>query len=196
MFKYLKNNFILVIVSFVLILLGIMCIMIRGDSIFLIFSILALVYLIVIGGWMIYSSFKFKDHLDQNTNFLNKSKGYLIQGIIMILAGILIISFPDFLVRLIIGIILIILPLITLIKHDDKKRYLKNNFWKFIVGLIFVLAFDIVLDILFIIIGSSLIILAGWIIYLLIINYNDKTYPNVISKYIMIYIVKKNNKFK
>lgn len=191
--KYLKNNIILIIISIILIVVGIFSILIRGSDIIKIFSYLALVYLVLVGGWMIFSAIKYKEYLKSNTNFINRPPGYIIQGSILILAGVIIVVFPDFLVRLVIGIILIIQPLITLINHDDKKRYFNNNFWKFIIGLIFILAFDVVLDILFIIIGAGLIGLAFWIIYLLIINYKDKTYPNLITKYMMMYIIRKSN---
>jgi hypothetical protein len=190
--QYLKNNLILIILCLIFIALGILCILARGEDIIDIFSYLALVYLVLIGGWMIFSAIKYKGLLKENSNFLNKPLGYIIQGVILILAGITIVIFPKFLVRLIIGIILILLPLITLINHPDRIRYLRNNFWKFIIGLIFILAFDGVLDILFIVIGSILIGIACWIIYLLIINYKDKTYPNIITKYVLIYISKKN----
>lgn len=194
MLKYFKNNLILLIISIVLIILGVFCIIVRGSDIIRIFSYIALIYLIAIGGWMIFSGFKYKEYLESNPNILNKPIGYIVQGSIFVILGVLIIIFPAFLVRLIIGIFLIILPLITLITHEDKKKYIKNNFWKFIVGLLFVVAVDVVLDILFIIIGACLLIVVGWVIYLLIINYKDPTKPNLITKYMMIYIIKKNSK--
>lgn len=194
MLKYFKNNLILLIISIVLIILGVFCILVRGSDIIRIFSYIALIYLIAIGGWMIFSGFKYKEYLESNPNILNKPIGYIVQGSIFVILGVLIIIFPAFLVRLIIGIFLIILPLITLITHEDKKKYIKNNFWKFIVGLLFVVAVDVVLDILFIIIGACLLIVVGWVIYLLIINYKDPTKPNLITKYMMIYIIKKNSK--
>lgn len=194
MLKYFKNNLILLIISIVLIILGVFCIIVRGSDIIRIFSYIALIYLIAIGGWMIFSGFKYKEYLESNPNILNKPIGYIVQGSIFVILGVLIIIFPAFLVRLIIGIFLIILPLITLITYEDKKKYIKNNFWKFIVGLLFVVAVDVVLDILFIIIGACLLIVVGWVIYLLIINYKDPTKPNLITKYMMIYIIKKNSK--
>lgn len=192
MIKYLKNNLVLVIAVIILIALGTFCILISGNDIYKAFSIFALVYLVAVGGWMIYSSFHYKNYLEANPTFLNRPLGYLIQGGILIILGVLILIFPRFLVRLLIGLLLIAQPLVTLITTDDKLNYLKYNFWKFIVGLIFILAIDIVLDILFIIIGVGLILFAAFIIYVLIINYKDRTYPNVITKYIVIYINKKN----
>lgn len=192
MIKYLKNNLVLVIAVIILIALGTFCILISGNDIYKAFSIFALVYLVAVGGWMIYSSFHYKNYLEANPTFLNRPLGYLIQGGMLIILGVLILIFPGFLVRLLIGLLLIAQPLVTLIMTDDKLNYLKYNFWKFIVGLIFILAIDIVLDILFIIIGVGLILFAAFIIYVLIINYKDRTYPNVITKYIVIYINKKN----
>ncbi|MCK9471288.1 MAG: hypothetical protein WC006_04400 [Bacilli bacterium] len=195
MSRYIKNNLLLIILSFIFILLGIVCILIDASSITLLFSILALIYLVMIGSWMIYSSFKYKTYLEKNDLFINKPLGYLIQGIVMMLAGILIVIYNTFLTKLIIGIILIILPLITLITHENKKVYFKNNFWKFIVGLIFIFAIDLILEIIFIIIGVGFILFALFIIYLLIINYKDKNYPNIITKYVMMYIVKRNKTY-
>ena len=194
MWKYLKNNIILIIINIFLIILGFFCILVKGSDIIKIFSFISLVYLTVIGGWMIFSGIRYRKYLESNTNILSKPLGYIIQGSIFIILGVLIVIFPGFLVRLVIGIFLIILPLITLITYEDKKRYFKNNFWKFIIGLLFVIAVDVVLDILFIIIGACLLIVACWIFYLLIINYKDPNKQNLITKYMMLYIIKKNSK--
>lgn len=192
MIKYLKNNILIIVAILLLIVLGIFCILIDGSDVIKAFSIIALVYLILIGGWMIYSSFKYKDYLNNNPNFINKPIGYIIQGSVLIILGVLIIIFDEFLVRLAIGIFLIALPLITLFTKPDKVQYLKNNFWKFIIGLLFILAYDVVFDILFIIIGICFILLSGYLSYLLVTNYKDKSYPNVLTKYLMLYIIKKN----
>lgn len=192
MIKYLLNNIILVIAVIFLTVLGIFCILIDGDDVYKIFSIISLIYLCCIGIWMIYSSFYYKDNLKNNSNFLNQPLGYLIQGIVLIALGVIIVLFPNFIVRFVVGIMLIIQPLFSLIIADNKLSYLKVNFWKFIVGLIFILAIDIILDILLLIIGILLILIACFIIYIIIINYKDRTYPNIITKYIVIYLNKKN----
>lgn len=194
MIKYLKNNIILIFISILLLALGILCILIDGKNVINAFSILALVYLFGVGGWMIFSAFKYRDYLEANNNFMIKPIGYIIQGVILIFLGVLVIFYSDVLVRIIIGILLIILPLITLITEDDKIGYLKRNFWKFIVGLIFILTFDIIIDIIFTIIGIGLIVCVGFIIYLLVKNYKEKEYSNLITKYIVMYIIKKNDK--
>lgn len=192
MIKYILNNIILVIAVVVLTVLGIFCIIIDGEDVYKIFSIIALIYLCFIGLWMIFSSFYYKENLKNNSNFINKPIGYLIQGIIIIALGLIIVLYPNFIVRFVVGILLIIQPLVYLIITDNKLSYLKSNFWKFIIGLIFILAIDIILDILLLIIGILLILIACFIIYIIIINYKDRTYPNIITKYIVIYLNKKN----
>ena len=78
-----------------------------------------------------------------------------------------------------------------LINSPKKLNYLKNNFWKFLVGIIFIFAVDIVLDIILAIFGVTLIVFAIYLIYILVTNYRDKTYPNVLTKYLVIYLNKK-----
>lgn len=191
MIKYLKNNIILIIAIIVLIGLGILCILINSDSVYQLFSIFAFIYLIGIGFWMLYSSFKNRKELSENTSFFKSANGYLVQSILFICFGILVLIFPNFLVRLLIGLVLIFQPLMGLINSPKKLNYLKNNFWKFLVGIIFIFAVDIVLDIILAIFGVTLIVFAIYLIYILVTNYRDKTYPNVLTKYLVIYLNKK-----
>jgi hypothetical protein len=131
---------------------------------------------------------------ERSGDFFNGRTFYLIQAVILLTTSILSIIYPDYLLRIIIGIVLIIIPSIKLLFEVDKKRYLKNNFWKYIVGILFVLASDGILNVIFIIIGLSLILvfLAG--VYLVVINYRHKDNANIITKYITRYIIYKNDR--
>lgn len=192
--NYLKNNLLVIILIILLFALGTFCFLIDGKDFIKIFSILAFIYLLFIGSWMIYAAIKYGKDLDLNSGFWNKKPGYLIQGVILIGASIIILLYPNYLVRLIIGILLIIVPTIKLIHAYNKRKYLRNNFWKFIVGIILIFAIDIILEIMFFIIGGILYACAIFLIYLLIYNYKDHSKPNIITKYTLIYFINKKDK--
>lgn len=194
MIKYLRNNIILIVMTIILIALGVFCILVDGEDVIKVFSYLAASYLIIIGGWMIYAAFRYKNELNHSRHIINNHLGYLLQGILLIGFAVLIVLFPGYLVRIIIGICLLLLPTYTLIFEENKKQYFIRNLWKYIIGIIFVLAIDVVMEILFIIIGIVLFIVAIYFIYLLVINYRDKEYPNVITKYSIAYIIKRSDK--
>lgn len=194
MLKYLRNNLIIIIITIILIALGVFCILVDGEDVIQVFSYLAAGYLIIIGGWMIYAAFRYKDQLNYSRHIINRYLGYLLQGILLIGFAVLVILFPGYLIRIIIGICLILLPTYTLIIEENKKQYFLRNLWKYIIGIIFVLAIDVVMEILFIIIGIVLFLIAIYFIYLLVINYRDKDYPNVITKYFIAYILKRSDK--
>lgn len=194
MIKYLKSNILVIILMLLFLGFGILAFFIEGDDVFLAFSIVAMLYLFMIGSWMIYSSIKQKDILNQNTGFINRPVGYFIQGLLFIAAGITIVIFRNFLVRLIVGVFLIVLPLISLILSKNKKEYFKKNFWKFIVGIIFVIANDLIFEIIFKIIGAFFIVDAIFLLYLLIRNYRRNPNTNIISRYLMKYIALQQEK--
>ena len=118
---------------------------------------------------------------------------YFTYGLFLFGCAALIILFPEYLVRVFVGIVLLIIPAVRLILSTDKKRYLQYNFWKFIVGVIFIVAADAVIGILFDFLGIALIAAGIFLLVLLFRNYRNKEYPNLFSKYI-IYFIKKRNK--
>src|SRR5690606_28994239 len=102
----------------------------------------------------------------QSQHYLGDDKTKLIvQSIILIIFAVLLFVFPEYLLRLIIGSILILVPLIELILATDKLAQLKKDIWKYIVGIIFVLSFGIILKIVFVSLGTAILALAGYIIY-------------------------------
>lgn len=192
MLKYLKNNYQTIIFILALIVLGIFCIMLKGENFIEIFSYLAAGILMLVGISMIVFSIRYHDYL-QGGRFLDRSVGYFTYGTVLLAFALLIIIYPEYLVRIIIGISLIIFPTIRLIQAEDKKRFLRYNFWKFLIGIIFIIAVDVILEILFDFLGIAFIAGAIFLIVMLVRNYNNKEEPNLFSKYI-VYIIKQQNK--
>lgn len=192
MFKYLKINYQTILLILSLIVLGIFCIILKGENFIAIFSYLAAGILILLGIAMIAFSIRYYDYL-QSGSFLDRSVGYFTYGTVLIASAVLIILFPDYLVRILIGISLIIFPTVRLIQAKDKKRYLRNNFWKYLIGVIFIIAVDVIMEVLFDFLGIAFIAGAIFLTVMLIKNYQNKEEPNLFSKYI-IYIIKQKTK--
>lgn len=190
--NYLKMNIQALILIFAFIVLGAFCLLISGENFIKLFSYLAAGYLILMGITMIVFSIRYYDYL-QEGKFLDKSVGYMTYGLVLFASAITLILFPEYLVRVFVGITLILFPAIRLFQSPDKKRFLRYNFWKFIVGIIFIIAADEVIEILFDFLGIAFFVLGIILIVLLINNYKNKEYPNIFSKYI-IYFIKHQNK--
>lgn len=192
MLKYLKTNYLAIILILMLIILGTLFIIVSGENFIKIFSYLAASYLIIVGIAMIVLTIRQQNYLNEST-YSKKVMGNIIYALVLFVLGILIIIFPDYLVRIFIGITLIFFPTLELLQSKNKKNYLRNNFWKYLIGIIFIIAVDVVLEILFNFIGVAFYVFALFLIVMLIRNYHNQEYPNLISKYI-IYFVKRKNK--
>jgi hypothetical protein len=192
MYRYLKINYQSLILILALIVLGTFCLLLSGENFIRMFSYLAAAYLLLMGITVIVFSFRYQEYL-KNDTFLDRAVGYFIYGIVLLSLAVLIILYPDYLVRIFIGITLIVFPTIQLIKSVDKKSFLRYNFWKYLVGIIFIIAVDVILEILFHFLGIAFYALAIFLIIMLVRNYHNHEYPNLVSKYI-IYIIKRNSK--
>jgi len=191
---YLKNNLIVLIVIIVLVALGSFFIMVSGENFIKIFSYLGATYLTIIGIYLIVSAFKYKRYLQANHSKINSQIGYIIQGILLLGLATLIILFPSYLVRIFIGVTLILLPTVQLFFKENKKSYFIGSIWKYIIGIIFLLAVEEIIQIVFIVIGVIFYLLAIYLIYLLVINYKYLDKPNIVTKYFIAYIIRKNSK--
>jgi len=192
MLKYLKTNYQTLLLVAVLFALGTLCFLLSGEDFIRMFSYLAAAYLFISGLALIVLAIRYHEHL-QDGSFFDRSIGYFTYGLFLFGCAALIILFPEYLVRVFVGIVLLIIPAVSLILSTDKKRYLQYNFWKFIVGVIFIVAADAVIGILFDFLGIALIATGIFLLVLLFRNYRNKEYPNLFSKYI-IYFIKKRNK--
>jgi hypothetical protein len=185
MWKYLKKNYIVLIMIAALLALGTFFIVLPGIDFILVFSILLGVYL---AGAAVYI-------------FLLALRAYALPGpksarvVAFIASGallglaVLTVIYPAVMVRIVIFLIFIVTPTVALFVKPDKKAYLRKNFWKYILGVILLLSVEVLVDIAFIIVGVLFYGVAGYLIYLLVIHSRMPEKPNLFDKYLVRYII-------
>lgn len=191
MARYLKNNQIVFVLILFMILLAMLFILPNGKQIIDMFSYLAAFYLFMLAISFLMTAIKYKQYLDVPNQQKQQQIMLLLEALFLLVLGALILIFPVYLVRIIIGITLLILPTINLFTKIDKWLFLKKNFWKYIVGIVFILAVEGMIDYVFLCLGIALLLFVCYIIYLLVINYKDLERPNIIIKYSIAYLNKK-----
>lgn len=149
---FIKKNKIEIILASVLLIIGVLCIILSGITIISIITYLMGAFFIISGITVIVGTVKNRSVVTTSLTIP------IIQGVVLIVLGSSLFIFPNHLVRLIVGIMFIIIPTIKIILEKEKLAGLKKQIYKYIIGLIFIISFDKILDILFIIIGVGLIV--------------------------------------
>jgi uncharacterized membrane protein HdeD (DUF308 family) len=165
--NYLKRNLPVILFIGVLLLVGTFCIFFPESDFIEIFSWLAATYLFTMGLVLIIFALCYAQDL-RSGSFFDRSPAYLLYGFLLLGLAVIIIIYPDYLVRIIIGFTLIIFPTLKLLTQENKKKFFLSQLWKYFVGIIFILANDTLLDVFFIIIGIALYLAAVFLIWLLI----------------------------
>jgi hypothetical protein len=130
-------------------------------------------------------------------NYLGKDKtNIIIQSIVLIILSVLIILFPGHITRVIIGVIFLMIPIMELIYAQDKWVQVKKDIWKYVFGIILILSFNAILKIVLVILGSLLILIAGYLGYSLWKHRNDKSIPNVLILIIIEQFTRKEDKWE
>ncbi|MGD9887012.1 MAG: hypothetical protein AB7T03_03510 [Bacilli bacterium] len=193
---YLRNNWLLICFVLMLVGLSLLFILPNGQQIILIFSYLAASYLFIVGIAFLVTAFRFSHYLDNAQKQKREQIFLVLEALFLLVLGAIIIIFPTYAVRVLIGVTLILLPTIHLFSfsRSSKLTYLKRNFWKYLVGLIFILAVEAIIDYVFLVLGILLLSLAVYLIYLLIMNYRDVSRPNLIVKYSLLYLNERGRK--
>lgn len=191
---YLRNNWLLICLMFLMVGISLLFILPSGQQIILIFSYLAASYLVIVGVAFLITALRFFHYLDNEQKQKREQIFLVLEALFLLILGAIIIIFPTYAVRVLIGVSLILLPTIHLFSQSSKLTYLKKNFWKYLVGLIFILAIEAIIDYVFLGLGILLLGLVGYLIYLLIINYRDVSRPNLIVKYSLLYLNKRGRK--
>jgi len=165
-----------------------------GQQIILISSYLAAIYLFLVGISFVVTAFKYSKYLERSQNQKREQILLLFEALFLFALGTVILIFPTYAVRVIVGISLILLPTIHLFTQANKKTYLKNNFWKYLIGILFLVAAESIIDYVFLGLGIIILLGAGFLLYLLIINCRDRNRPNLLVKYGLRYLNKKGRK--
>lgn len=168
---YLKKNLIALISIGILIAFGTIFILVNPSVLIKVALITIAILMLIIGiGFMVST---------QQYVGVDKNK-LIVQSVILITLAILLIIFRNnYILRVIIGTIFILMGIIDFVYSQDKINHLKKDFWKYIIGFILILSFDIILKIVFVFIGVLLFTLAGYLCYLLIKHRNDKEIKNI-----------------
>ncbi|HOH18110.1 MAG TPA: hypothetical protein PK087_02170 [Bacilli bacterium] len=194
MIIYLKNNWLFICIILALIGLSLLFILPSGQQIILISSYLAAIYLFLVGISFVVTAFKYSKYLERSQNQKREQILLLFEALFLFALGTVILIFPTYAVRVIVGISLILLPTIHLFTQANKKTYLKNNFWKYLIGILFLVAAESIIDYVFLGLGIIILLGAGFLLYLLIINCRDRNRPNLLVKYGLRYLNKKGRK--
>jgi len=186
-----KNKNILIIISFLLVLGTIFLLLRKSESFILIFAYIMAVYLVIISGVFIYVALKPNR---EAASFLYTTPALITEAMLLIVLAVLILFYPKVLMVITIAIVLMITPAVLLIGSQDKKKILSNNLWKPITGiaLILIILIPKLQNIAFIILGCVLYFLAIFLVYLIIINKEEK--PNLFDKYLVRFLVLLYNK--
>jgi hypothetical protein len=187
MIRYLKKNSLVVLLIMLLLFGAGICFFLPAAYFFRVFAWISFSYLIVMGCSMIYLTFRYYNNLRQGS-FLD-FPGYLIYGLFLIIFGILSLLYPEYLVRIIIGITFIIFPTWRILESKDKKEALSYQFWKYIVGIIFVLSTSFMIKFIFVFIGIAFLVIAIYLSWLLIKQYRNNN-QNLLQTFILRFIYK------
>lgn len=185
--EYLKKNYLILIFIVVLTALGTFFIVLPGKDFIKIFSVILAVYLLIAAGTLALAP-------SDQSRIWRRRPALLAEAAALLALAVLTVLFPVYMVRIVIFLVLIVTPTVKLLTGPDKKRYFRHNFWKYIVGVIFILTVEILVDIAFIILGVALYGLAAFFIYLLIVNSRYPPKPNLFDKYLVRYIIFISNK--
>ncbi|MCK9536391.1 MAG: hypothetical protein M0R05_02185 [Bacilli bacterium] len=185
MWNYLKKNYAVIILIVLSLAIGTFFIVLPGKDFIKIFSIILAIYLVIASGSLLTMAFS----RPAANSFLKGRTAKIIGAALLVLLAVLTVLFPVYMVRIVIFLVMIVTPTVLLIVSPHKKIYLRDNFWKYIVGVIFILAVEVLVDIAFIILGIAFYVLAFFIIYLLIVNSRYQEKPSLVNKYLVRYFI-------
>jgi len=185
MWNYLKKNYAVIILIVLSLAIGTFFIVLPGKDFIKIFSIILAIYLVIASGSLLTMAFS----RPAANSFLKGRTAKIIGAALLVLLAVLTVLFPVYMVRIVIFLVMIVTPTVLLIVSPYKKIYLRDNFWKYIVGVIFILAVEVLVDIAFIILGIAFYVLAFFIIYLLIVNSRYQEKPSLVNKYLVRYFI-------
>lgn len=102
-----------------------------------------------------------------------------LQGLVVLGLGIAVIVFKSYWIRLLIGGIVLLIPIVKTINANDKKMQIIKEIPKVIAGLILVLSFNQVIKILFLVIGIVLFILSIVLLVFTIKSYRQNKHNSL-----------------
>lgn len=191
MIQYLKKNILLFVIIFLSVALALLLIIPSGQDLLRLFSYIIAVCLIIIAFLFFGMAFQDRTLLSKKTK-LNSRTSLIIQSIVILALAVLVFIFHKYTPKLI-GVFILLIVVIKTIYENERFRYLLRNSWKILIGLLFVFGTEPLINLVFLIVGILLIGFAGYLLYLLIVNYQHGR-PNIINKYFIAYIVRRSRK--
>lgn len=181
---YLRKNILTLVLMFVALGLGVAAIFVNPNIIIkIIMYILAIILLLT------------------SINFLRKSRVYLgkdkkiliIQSVGLIIVSLALFIVPSQIMRIIIGVLFIVYPLVFMFSVNNKFAQFKKDIPKYLIGILLILSLDTILKIVMMVLGSVLIIFGLYLAMLLVINSRNPEKPNVLLKIAMKLFLRKEN---
>ena len=148
--------------------------------------------IIVIGICLLIINIKNNNYVYNSSNKLYEHPLFktIIQGLVIIVFGLLIVLFPIFWLRLVFGIIMLSTLIVQLLYVNDKLSWIKEHIVLIILSLLLVFSMDVIIKYILIILAIMLILLATYLLVLLVINVKIKD-KNILIDLIYKYLNKR-----
>jgi uncharacterized membrane protein YidH (DUF202 family) len=174
--------------------LALLFILPSGAQLIAIFSYVAAVYLFLVGISFLITAIRFDQYLEAKTKPRRQQTLLVLEALFLLALGALIIIFPTYTVRIIIGVTLLVIPTLHLIFNGGRREYFLKNGWKYLIGIIFILAAEAIIDYVFLGLGILLLLFDVYLLVLFIKNCQDPSHPSLIAKYFLQYLNKRSRK--
>ena len=148
--------------------------------------------IIVIGICLLIINIKNNNYVYNSSNKLYEHPLFktIIQGLVIIVFGLLIVLFPIFWLRLVFGIIMLSTLIVQLLSVNDKLSWIKEHIVLIILSLLLVFSMDVIIKYILIILAIMLISLATYLLVLLVLNVKNKD-KNILFDLIYKYLNKR-----
>lgn len=194
MLEYFKKNLPFLAGMIIIAGLALLFILASGAQLIAIFSYAAAVYLFIVGISFLVAAVRFDGYLEPKQKPRRQQTLLILEALFLLALGALIIIFPTYTVRIIIGVTLLVIPTLHLIFNGGRREYFLKNGWKYLIGIIFILAAEAIIDYVFFALGILLGLFDVYLIVLFVINGKDPAKPNLIAKYFLEYLNKRSRK--
>jgi len=194
MLEYFKKNLPFLAGMIIIAGLALLFILPSGAQLIAIFSYVAAVYLFLVGISFLVAAIRFDQYLEAKNKPRRQQTLLILEALFLLALGALIIIFPTYTVRIIIGVTLLVIPTLHLIFNGGRREYFLKNGWKYLIGIIFILAAEAIIDYVFFGLGILLALFDVYLLVLFILNCQDPSHPSLIAKYFLEYLNKRSRK--
>ncbi|GEM_PF-794320 len=194
MLEYFRKNLLFLAAIIFIAGLALLFILPSGAQLIAIFSYVAAVYLFILGISFLVAAIRFDKYLESHEKSRRQQTLLILEALFLLALGTLIIIFSTYTVRIIIGVTLLVIPTLHIIFNGGRREYFLKNGWKYLIGIIFILAAEAIIDYVFLALGILFLLFDVYLIVLFVINSQNPSKPNLIAKYFLEYLNKRSRK--